>query len=175
MVSILLSLPSPFTRLGTVQCRADSNLWCHSIVPPLIKEIQLQSTPVGPGLKNSVAWTNDLIRILHLETLSTATSISPLIQAERTSHTLTVAVALLNAGAARRKKLATSTLGSEEESGQLLRDAEAMMALVRAIENGKDPGNSRWDGLLTWIVGRKTIVTADAEPWMNVRHAMEAL
>ena len=145
------------------------------MVPPLIKEIQLQSTPIGPGLKNSVAWTNDVVRILHLETLSTATSLSPLVQAERTNITLTVAIALLNAGAARRKTLATSSSVSGEETEQLVRDAEAMMALVRAIENAEDPGNSRWDGLITWIVGRKAIVTADAEPWMNVRHAMEAL
>ena len=75
----------------------------------------------------------------------------------------------------RRKTLAISSSISGEEIEQLVRDAEAMMALVRAIENGEDPGNSRWDGLLTWIVGRKAIVTADAEPWMDVRHVMGAL
>ena len=135
-----------------------------SIVTPLVKQIQLLSTPIKSHQKNSIVWTNDLVRIIHLETLSTENSPSRFIQAEKSNHTLTAAVVLLRAGAARRKRLAADSSVSSEEGEQLMRDADAMVSLVEAIEKGEDPAKSRWDGLLTWIVGRKAIVTEETKP-----------
>ena len=140
---------------------------------PLIKEIQQLSTPIISGQRNAITWTNDLVRILHLETLSTATSRSPLVQAEDTNHTLTVAVALLKAGVARRRQLAGDPSIPAEESARLMQDVEVMMLLVEAIEKGQGPAKSDWHDQLTWIVGRRAIITEEGEPWMDVRHAIE--
>ena len=82
---------------------------------------------------------------------------------------------LLKAGAARRERLAAESSVPSEEGEKLIQDAEAMMSLVGAIENGEGPAKSRWDGLLTLIIGRRAIITEEAEPWMDTRHAMEGL
>lgn len=143
-----------------------------SIVTPLLKEIQSLSIPLAPSQHNSVSWTNDLVRIIYLETMSTETSRSALIQKESTNHTLTVISQLLLAGATRRKTRAVDQSVSVSEKDQLMRDSDAMMALVNAIEKGGDPAVNRWDGVLTVIVGRKGIVFEEGNTWMARRHEM---
>ena len=53
-----------------------------------------------------------------------------------------------------------------------MRDSDAMMALITAIEKGEDPAVSRWNGVLTVIVGRKGIVFEEGDTWMARRHEM---
>lgn len=64
---------------------------------------------------------------------------------------------------------------SVPERDQMMRDTDAMMALVNAIKIGEDPAVNRWDGVLTVIVGRKGIVFEDGSPWMARRHEMGGL
>ena len=104
--------------------------------------------------------------------MSTQTSHSEYIQKETKNHTLKVISRLLLAGATRRKMLAADQSVSMSEKDQLVRDSDAMMALVNAIEKCEDPATSRWDGVLTCIVGRKGIVFEDGETWMTRRHEM---
>lgn len=142
-----------------------------SIVNPLIKELQTLSSPIETGQIDSVSWTDSLIRLLRLETFSTATNSSPLIQREHTSHTLSVATLLLRAGAARCRTLAAQQKPGEAD--QLLTDAEAMTSLVALIDSGYGLAQSNWHGELTLIVGKKAIIAETDEPWMARRHDLE--
>ena len=144
-----------------------------SIVNPLVRELHNVSESCDTNQRNPVTWTNNLIRILHLETFSTATNASPLIESQQTKHTLSLAVLLLETGAERRALLATNSTVPQPERDQLLRDVKAMRSLIEYIEAGEGPARCRWDGLLTLIVGKKAMFSAVDEPWMEARHALE--
>ena len=144
-----------------------------SIVTPLLKEIQSLSIIFLPTvttilfprptiLYESSTWKLYLRKTSH----------SALVQRESTNHTLTAILQLLLAGATRRKMRAVDQSVSVPERDQLMRDSDAMMALVNAIKKGEDPAVNRWDGVLTVIVGRKGIVFEDGSPWMASRHEM---
>ena len=142
---------------------------------PLLKEIQSLFIPLTLDQQNSVSWTNDLVRIIHLETMSTKTNRSALIQKESTNHTLAAISQLLLAGATRRKIHAVNHSVSVSEKDQLMRDSDAMLALVSAIEKDDYRAANRWDGVLTAIVGRKGIIFEEGNPWMARRHEMGAV
>ena len=55
---------------------------------------------------------------------------------------------------------------------QLMRDSDAMMALINAIEKGEEPAVNRWHGVLTLIISRKRIAFEDGSRWMARRHEM---
>ena len=43
---------------------------------------------------------------------------------------------------------------SEPERDRLMRDSDAMMALINAVMKGEDPAVKGWPGVLTVLVGR---------------------
>lgn len=75
--------------------------------------------------------------------MSTQTSHSEYIHKETKNHNLKVISQLLLVGATRRKMLAADQSVSMSEKDQLVRDSDAMMAIVTAIEKGEDPATSR--------------------------------
>ena len=104
--------------------------------------------------------------------MSTANNTSALIRKEHKNQTLTVISQSLLAGVTRSRTRAVDQSVSATEKDQLMRNSDAMMALVNAIERGEDPAASRWDGVLTFVVGRKGTVFRDGEAWMAKRHGM---
>ena len=117
-----------------------------------------------------MSWTDDLMRIMHLETVSTDDHASPIVETGRNAFILPAAVQFLRLGASRRRALSENPQTLALEAAQLIKDAEVMEQLAEAIKQGKGPGCSNWNTEMTWIVARKALFIGQNEAWMAARH-----
>ena len=147
-------------------------LIASSITMPLVKTIQSFSTPIPAGQVSPICWTGDLMRILHLETISTMNHPSPVVQAGKTHAIKSTALALLQAGISRKDFRAAQTQSPSPslEAQELTEDVEARKRLLDAWNQGTDPACSDWNFAMTSIVARKTLVMDERQAWMTAKY-----
>ena len=131
---------------------------------------------------NLISWTPDLIRIMSLETISTAKHPAPLVQTMVKEAIKVAVIALLNGGVIRRRSMmAEANQGQEIAEGiakermdeesrtKLKQESDTMLELIKAWTQGEDPACQEWNCAMTWIVGRKQLVVGKEEDWMVER------
>lgn len=125
----------------------------------------------NPSTKfNPVSWTNDLLRVIVVEPVSTYEHPAPEVQAHKDAVGLAVNTTLLRAGAVRRRALGAEEQTSPDTRRRLIKDAEQAEELAKAIERELEEKLNQWHAIMTWIVARKAIVLGENEDWMTVTH-----
>ena len=120
---------------------------------------------------NPVSWTNDVLRILFLDFVSTHDHESSEIRMHKDRVGLAVNTSLLRAGASRERTLAAEGQTSSDERELLLSEAEENEKLALAIENELKEGTvSHWDAKMMWLVAQKAIVVGKDSDWMTANH-----
>ncbi|KAI4220859.1 MAG: hypothetical protein L6R36_007312 [Xanthoria steineri] len=137
------------------------------IAGPLVKTILSVPVTVPQGQQNIVSWSRDLMRLVHLETVSTCNHPSPAVAAGKKAAIMSAATALLKARVHRKSTELQDSLESDPRVGKLKDEVKAMETTFRAVERGNE--ESSWDFDLTWIVARKAIVQDTGKGWMAVR------
>lgn len=140
-----------------------------AISTPLVRTIQAMAKAPPPRKLNPINWSDEVMRITHLETLSTAGHGSTLVQKEKATIIMTVAVQLIQAGIAGRKARIAGSDTSSSEVDFLMKDVESMTALIDLIKQGKMRDESTWDMAATWVIARKALFFAEGEAWMTAR------
>ncbi len=143
---------------------------CASITAPLVKTLLSRSTSVEPGIINPMCWTEDLLRIYHLETLSTYKHPSPEVKSRKNQWTFNVLVQLLQSGAARRLASAEEPPVPPSDASRIVVEVAEINQLVEAIKNGEDPATGEIEVAVTWIVARKAMLYGKEGPWMSAWH-----
>ena len=110
------------------------------------------------------------MRIMHLDTFSTADNPSELIRSETKQEMASVAILLLQAGITRRQMLAEQSHSSTPEAEQLQTEINARSQLLEAWKQGKDPANSEWNYAMTSIVARKAHIVDEQQDWMLAKN-----
>lgn len=113
------------------------------------------------------------MRVLHLETLSTAAHPSPRVQSEKGYVIKAAALQFLQAGASRRHDKAADPLTPAAEAQELVNASNSMITLAEDIKAGGEYARSEWDMAMTSIIARKAIILSAGEPWMSARHGLE--
>ncbi|MCJ1312095.1 hypothetical protein MMC25_005769 [Agyrium rufum] len=140
------------------------------IATPLSRTIQSLQIQIPPGQQNPVSWSSDLMRIQHLQTVSTAQHPDPLVAYAKKFAVISAASVLLEASIGRKQaELANgSTLASSKT--QLEQDVQQMSGLLDAIKRGEGDAINGWDFEMTWIVARKAMVLDQNTPWMAAKY-----
>ena len=139
----------------------------------MVKAIQSIQTPVPTGMVNPISWTGDVVRIMHLETISTMNHPSRAVQAGKNQIILGVAVQLLEAALSRRHTLllAKGQLSSSDAEAQRLeKEVGEIERLVEVWQKGGDHVGSSWDCAMTSIVARKALLVDERGEWMTARY-----
>ena len=138
----------------------------------MVKAIQSIQTPVPTGMVNPVSWTGDVVRIMHLETISTLNHPSRAVQAGKNQIVLGVAVRLLEAALSRRHTLllANQQLSSDADAQGLEKEVGEIERLVEVWRQGGDHVGSSWDCAMTSIVARKAILVDERGAWMTPKY-----
>ncbi|KAL9610246.1 MAG: hypothetical protein Q9167_005042 [Letrouitia subvulpina] len=136
---------------------------------PLVKTILSHEAPLADGQQNPISWSRNLMRLQHLETLSTLNHPSPTVEAGKRTQVITVGTALLKARLARKTAELNSTSKPSLEAEGLAEEIQTMRSVLTAIQSGPESGES-WDYDVTWVVARKAIVLDSTEGWMSLRH-----
>ena len=118
---------------------------------------------------NPVSWTNDLLRVLMVDTYSTHKHPSSDIQAYRGAIGFSYYKTLLHSIAVRKRAMAADEQIKSEDKNQLIKEAEENEHLMTAIES-EITGIVSWDATLTWIVARKAIIVDRDQDWMSANH-----
>lgn len=118
---------------------------------------------------NPVSWTNDLLRVLMVDTYSSHKPPSPDIQAYRGSTGFSYYKTLLHTSAVRKRAMAVDEQNTSEDKSQLIKEAEENEHLMTAIES-EITGIVSWDATLNWIVARKAIIVDRDQDWMSASH-----
>ena len=122
---------------------------------------------------NPVSWTNDLLRILAVETYSTHEHPSHEVQKHKTSVGLAANTGLLRASVNRKREAAKEIGKATWESENLLKEAEGSEHLAKEIEEQLQNGEVKcWDANMTCIVARKALILGLEEDWMNANHPL---
>ncbi|KAK3167845.1 hypothetical protein OEA41_004291 [Lepraria neglecta] len=140
------------------------------IAAPLIRAIQSFQTPISTGNVNPISWTGDLVRIMHLETISTLNHPSRAVEAGKKQEIMGAAVQLLQAGMSRRQSLAAQVQVSGLEAKKLREEVEEMIGLIEAWRQGGDPACNDWDCTMTSIIARKALMIDAHEAWMTAKY-----
>ena len=119
---------------------------------------------------NPVSWTGDVVRIMHLETISTVDHPSRAVGAGKEQVVLGVAVQLLQAAISRRQILLVNKQLSDSEAQRLEWEVREIERLVDAWQQGGDPASSRWDLAMTSIVAQKALLVDEHEAWMTPKY-----
>ena len=122
-----------------------------------------------PGKLNPINWSDEVMRITHLETLSTAGHASSLVQNEKAMVIMTVAIQLIQAGMSGRKARIANTHTSSSKVDLMKKDVEAMTTLIDLIKQGRMQNESTWDMAATWVIARKALYFGEQEAWMTTR------
>lgn len=122
-----------------------------------------------PRKLNPINWSDEVMRITHLETLSTAGHSSTLVQNEKSTIIMTVAVQLIQAGISGRKMRIVDSHTSSSEVDLLMKDVESMTTLIDLIKQGRMQNESTWDMAATWVIARKAVFFGEEEAWMTAR------
>ena len=140
------------------------------IVTPLIKTIQSLTTPVPPGKLSPLSWSEDILRIMHLETLSTTAHPSPLVQRGKGHAIKAAALQFLQIGVSRKRDKAVNSVISNAEAENLKNEILEMTKLVEDIKEDGKFAQSEWNMAMTRIVARKANILRESEPWMHARY-----
>ena len=119
---------------------------------------------------DTISWTGDLVRVIHLETISTMDHPSRAVEAGKKQGIMGVAVALLQAGVSRRQMLVAEAQCSISQAQKLEEEIEGMKRLVEAWKQGGDPACNRWDFTMTSIIARKALLINEHEAWMTAKY-----
>ena len=118
---------------------------------------------------NPVSWTGDVVRIMHLETISTLNHPSKSVQAGKNQIVLSVAVQLLKAALSRRQTLLLAN-ESDADAQRLEKEVGDIERLLEAWRQGGDPAGSSWDCAMTSIVARKALLVDERGAWMTAKY-----
>ena len=133
--------------------------------------MQSIQTPVPKGMVNPVSWTGDVVRIMHLETISTMDHPSRAVEAAKKQVVLGVAVRLLEAAISRRQTLLANEQSSDSDDAQRVEEEVGeIKRLVDAWRQGGDPASSRWDLAMTSVIAQKAILVDEHEAWMTPKY-----
>lgn len=120
--------------------------------------LQSYSTPLPAWQLNSISRNSWLMRIVHLETISTRNHPSPVVAAAKLQVILAAAIALLCSGLSRKETIAANPLTASHEVEKLSEEIEEMTGLVETIKSGDDMACNHWDMEMTWVVVRKQLL-----------------
>ena len=126
--------------------------------------------PIPSGMVDTISWTGDLVRIIHLETISTMDHPSRAVEAGKKQEIMGAAVVLLRAGVSRRQMLLAEAQCSVSQAQKLEEEIEEMKRLVEAWKQGGDPACNRWDFTMTSIIARKALLINEHEAWMTAKY-----
>ncbi|KAL8824066.1 MAG: hypothetical protein Q9191_005325 [Dirinaria sp. TL-2023a] len=129
----------------------------------------LKHSDAVEGKFNPLTWTEDMIRILHLETISSMNHEAPRVQAMKTDTVMLSALALLNAALSRRAAGVAAPAMSISEVRRLESEAAEIKEIIEAIKKSEDPASSTWDMEMTRILARKVAVADRKGAWMSLR------
>ncbi|KAL8946052.1 MAG: hypothetical protein Q9222_007498 [Ikaeria aurantiellina] len=114
------------------------------------------------------SWSDDLMRLVHLETVSTFEHPSPAVQAGKRAAVMSAATALLKARIS-RQTTELESLSSLNDKTVQLKELESLNETLAAVERSNDT-NSSWDFDVTWIVARKAIILNNITMgWMTAK------
>ncbi|KAL8937919.1 MAG: hypothetical protein Q9216_004181 [Gyalolechia sp. 2 TL-2023] len=140
------------------------------IATPLVKTILAMKANLADGQKNPISWSDDLMRLVHLETVSTLNHPSPAVEAGKKVAVMSAATALLKARIHRKQTALDSLSPSDNETEGLKEELRSMNKTLEAIERGDETNGSSWDFDLTWIIARKAIKLDDVtQGWMTAK------
>ena len=117
-----------------------------------------------------MCWTEDLLRIYHLETLSTYKHQSSEVNVRKKQWSFNVLMQLLQSAASRRLALAEEPQVPSSDAGRLMVEVAEINQLIEAIKRGEDPATSEIEATVTWIVARKSMLFGKEGPWMSAWH-----
>lgn len=126
--------------------------------------------PIPSGMVDPISWTGNLVRIMHLETISTMGHPSQVVEAGKKQEIMGAAVQLLQAGVSRRQTLVAEARCSSSQAQKLKDEAEEMKRLIEAWKQGGDPACNRWEYTMTSIVARKALLIKEHETWMTPKY-----
>lgn len=126
--------------------------------------------PIPSGMVDPISWTGDLVRIIHLKTISTKNHPSRAVEAGKKQEIMGAALQLLQAGVSRRQKLVAEAQGSGSQALELEEEIEEMKQLVKVWKQGEDPACNRWDFTMTSIIARKALLINEDEAWMTAKY-----
>ncbi|KAL8782768.1 MAG: hypothetical protein Q9195_009573 [Heterodermia aff. obscurata] len=137
------------------------------IASPLLREIQAVTTVHPPEKVNPINWSDQLMRLIRLETIATTNHASRLVQDEKSTVTLAALRQFLQASMTRREAKAADPLTPAAEAAELAQDVEALSKLAEAFDGGEGQQRSCWDLAMTWIVARKAIFLHRHDAWLS--------
>ena len=140
------------------------------IASPLVKAIQSIQTPIPPGNLDPISWTGDLVRIMHLETISTMNHPSRVVEGGKKQIIKEATVLLLQAGVSRRQMLVAHQQVSRSEAEKLMMEVDEMKRLVEAWKRGGDQECNDWDCTMTSIIARKALMVNEQDAWMTAKY-----
>lgn len=119
---------------------------------------------------NPVSWTNELLRVLIIDTYSTHKHPSPDIQVLKGATGFSAHKEILRAIAVRKRAMAADAEIKFKDNNQLIKEADENEKLAEAVESEISGGAVSWDATLTWIVARKAIIVDRDQDWMTAIH-----
>jgi len=126
-------------------------------------------TEVPEGHQNLISRSSDLMRLTHLEMVSTLDHASPMVQAGKKAAVISAATVLLESSISRKKAAAPSSPASTLDAQVSSEEIESMEELLEAIKSG-NAVNNEWNFEVMWIVARKALVMKNEEAWMSIKH-----
>ena len=124
---------------------------------------------------NVISWTDDLMRIFYLETLgSIGPGSSDSVKAQVSQQMFRVYTQLLRASISRRDAMIQQAMadGKVEEAERLEEELAGIKRLSGEAKQKEGIAKSSWSGNVTVIVARKSLIVAESEPWMAMRHGL---
>ncbi len=117
-----------------------------------------------------MSWTDDLLRIYQIETLSTYHHPSPEVRQFNKQWQTTVLVQLLQSGAARRSALAKEPGTASVVSEQLEQEILAIEGFAQKVKSGELTSHGGIEVTVTRIVARKAMLFSKDDLWMSQWH-----
>ncbi|KAL9598534.1 MAG: hypothetical protein Q9219_004436 [cf. Caloplaca sp. 3 TL-2023] len=124
------------------------------IAAPLVKAIVSSSAPLADGQHNTITWSPSLMRLTHLETISTLGHPSPAVQAAKDAVVMSAAKALLQARMTRKSSVLESLTEQSPEAELLSGEIKSINNILKAIEHA-----------------RKAIAQPTARGWVDTKSA----
>lgn len=123
-----------------------------------------------PGSINPMCWTNDLLRIYYLESISTYQHSSPEVKSLKNQWTDTVVMQLLQSAASRRSVLAKAPETSSSEAEQLQGDISDLNQAIQTVKREMNTGVHETEATVTRIVARKAMLFGKDDLWASKWH-----
>ncbi|MCJ1392252.1 hypothetical protein MMC18_005119 [Xylographa bjoerkii] len=145
-----------------------------AVTTPIVKALQSRTIQVEEGKINPMCWTNNLLRIYHLETLSTYQHPSTEVNSTKYQWTINFMIPLLQSCASSRSAKARERRLPWIVAEGLLVEVAEINQLIETMKRCKDPKVSEFEVLITRIVARKAKIFAEDGPWLSGWHGTKA-